>query len=290
MSGFIELCGAPGVGKSTLVAALAGRRVFLPGGHATGAVTLLPADRLTCVPRSPFRLLGPAMGGRAGLAALAARPRLARLMTRALSVEEIATRMPLASGTTGDLLADLPLPAADDPRADPSYRDAALGWLEDTLRILQLAAELPAGVVALLGEGVVQRTVSLLGASASETETARLVARLPRPVAVVHLVAAPELIERRARARAAAGLTPQLHAGRDVEQAVGVALGDADAIARVVAGLARTGVPLVDVPVGGDGSPDESADARADESADVLALRVLRALGSPGEAAGGPPD
>lgn len=247
MSGFIELCGAPGVGKTTLTAALAGSRIATVDGPAT----IVPPARLTSVPRLLLRPVLPVLASAGGVATLARRPLLARVLTRAMGPEELVTRVVLPPGTVRDLLADLPGPGPEDPRSDMQYRRAALGWLEDTMRTLRLASALPRGVVALLDEGVVQRTISLVGTTGSASDRARLLARLPRPSMVVQLVAEPDLIGRRARARILAQRAPALHVDRDVEEVVALAQRDAHAIADATEELRASGVPVIDVSVSG---------------------------------------
>lgn len=262
MSGHIELCGAPGVGKSTLVAALAGRRVATPDGTAT----IVPAQVLSAGPRALLRPLGSVLRSATIVGALSSRPGLARVATRALTADALAAMAPLAPGEVTGLLAGLPSPSTADPRSDAHYRDAAIGWLEDMVRLLRLAERLGPGLVAALDEGVVQRCVSLLGASASVEDQTRLLMRLPRPGVVVHLVADLRLVEGRAAERHRAGRAPRLHAGRDVDAAVELLLADARAIGRAASAIASIGVLVLDVQVG------------ATEAVDALAGRVVRSI------------
>lgn len=262
MSGFIELCGAPGVGKSSLAGALAGRRLVTDRGR----VVLIPARDVTARPRVLLRPLGPLLRSASVRGALASRPTLAHVTTRQSGAGGLAQAIDVPSQGSSDLLDGLVTPGPDDPRSDADYRTEALGWLESTLRTLRLAERLPADVVALLDEGVVQRTVSVLGTTASTTEQMRLLERLPRPAAVVHLVVEPERIVRRAEVRYREGRTPRLHAGRSAADAVGLALADADAIARVTTLVERLGVDVLTVHVGGEEDPQ------------MLARRVVRGL------------
>ncbi len=146
-------------------------------------------------------------------------------------------------------LAGLPVPMGSDPRATEHYRTRAMEWLERTLELIGYAEELPTEVTAIFSEGVVQRAVSLLGATAAPADLATLLARLPRPRAVIHLIADLNLLQSRAMMRRASGSEPMLHAGEDTDAVLRILLDDAQAIGRAADILEERDVPVLRVEV-----------------------------------------
>ncbi len=131
-------------------------------------------------------------------------------------------------------------------------------WCEKTLRRISDADDLSDDVLAVLDEGVVHCVTSLLGANAGRDVVAGLLARLPRPRAVVHLSAGTPLLEHRAAQRRSPGRAPGrspgraplLHAGRDAEEVLGLLLDDARAHGRSVKILEGLGVPVLRLEIG----------------------------------------
>lgn len=241
MSGFIELCGAPGVGKSALARALGGHVITLDG-HAR---RLLPGTRAFSVARAPFRPVASLLEEPSVVARLSRVPRVCDRL--------LLTDVADADGTAhwvdevASALEDLPAPAPGDVRAAHAYRSAAMAWTENTLRRVALAERLPQGVVLLLDEGLVQRSLTLLGSGATDHDRRRLLDRFPRPAAVVHLVAPRDLLLRRLRARHRSGHMARLHAGLRPEEALEIVTADAAAIASTVRLMADAGVPVIEL-------------------------------------------
>lgn len=247
MSGFIELCGAPGVGKSTLVRALCGRSL----GSGGSAQVLLPAELLGAVPRHGLGWSAPLLRDPARVARLARLPAGQRLLVaRSASGPADLDGRGVAGGHEF-VLQGLPSPGTDDPRSEVGYRAAALGWARGTLHLTHAARGLPDRVVLLLDEGVVQRSVSLVGAGATDASRAMVVERFPTPALVVHLVGTAALLEERAEHRLAAGRAPRLHSGLDAERVHELVRSDAAAIDATVRLIEERGVAVVRVIVDG---------------------------------------
>jgi len=261
MTGFIELCGPPGVGKSTLARALGGRTVALDGLRHR----LLPAERVIAEVRPGLRPLAGLLAPPVRVARLAALPRVCDRILRSAAP-------PGGDGRVEELLrelASLEGPDPDDRRADPAYRSAAFAWAERTLHSMLIADQHPAGVLAVFDEGVVQRTVSLLGATASESVRRSALDLLPTPIVVIHVTARTELLERRARLRQLRGRTPRLHAGLDDARVAALVAADARAISDTVGLIENRGARVIEHRV---------QDASVRSSRDV----VLRALNGAG--------
>jgi hypothetical protein len=267
MTGFVELCGAPGTGKSTLARALGGRTFVLEGRRRR----LLSAGRAFVRVRSGLRPFARSLERPENAARLAVVPWLS---DRILHVVETRTADP-AEVQFASRLADLPGPGPDDVRSETAYRTAAMAWALETMRLTSIAGRLPSGVILVLDEGVVQRSVSLLGNMADDADRAALLDLFPTPLAVVHLVASPELLERRAATRREEGRAPRLHAmleGADLGRSIAA---DVDAIERTLDIVGARGAPVLEHRVTEhDGSVRRLRDR---------VLRSLESLGSLGE-------
>jgi energy-coupling factor transporter ATP-binding protein EcfA2 len=258
MTGFIELCGPPGVGKSTLARALGGRTVTLDGLRRR----MLPADRVIAEVRPGLRPLAGLLAPPARVARLSALPRLCDRILRSADPSGGDARV---EGLLREL-ASLAGPDPDDPRAGPAYRSAAFAWAERTLHLMLVAEQHPAGVLAVLDEGVVQRTVSLLGATASESVRRAALELLPTPIVVIHVTAGTELLEQRARLRQVRDRTPRLHAGLDDARVAALLAADARAIADTVGLMRNLGARVIEHRV-------EDASVRSSRDAVLRALR-----------------
>jgi len=283
IGGHVELVGAPGSGKSTLARRLSGRRSGRGPNDSVAerAGYLVPADRLLLRPRTGAAVVGPVLSRPWSVAACARYPRLGSLVlglpephrSRGLDAA-VADRMERVA----ELIAGV---ALSGPRAREEYRKEALAWMEGSLAILEGAQHHPAvrashsHVVPLLEEGVVQRSLSLLGATATASQWASLQALLPQPGALVHLRAEPRLLEERAVRRLRDGTAPVLHRGLTVGEAVQLVLEDAHALERAVQALAASGARVLTVQV-------DRHDSVARLSAEVR--RWLGALSSTGAA------
>jgi energy-coupling factor transporter ATP-binding protein EcfA2 len=250
VSGFVELCGAPGVGKSTLARTLAGRTVELGDSR----VRFIPASRLSAVPREALAPVSRLLRRPSIVSRLSMLPLVADTLYRASPMD--AVDAPGVGRLLAALSADVH-PVPEDVRSEPGYRARSVQWALMTHRLVMLAAALPQDVVALLDEGVVQRTLSLVGARSSTEQRRRALDLFGAPRAVVHLVGTSDLIARRASQRLAAGAVPQLHRSRGIAEVTELVLEDARAIAETVGVLAASGVPVIEERV--DGSLDVGA-------------------------------
>lgn len=123
-------------------------------------------------------------------------------------------------------------------------------WFRRDLQML-LAAEArligrPQRILPLMHEGLVQRSVSVLGNRATASARADLVMRTFPPLAVVHLRCDEAELERRALERRRSGTEPQLHRSLETERMIGQVLEDARAIATTLDLLAGVGVPVIE--------------------------------------------
>lgn len=247
MSDHIELVGAPGSGKSTLVAWLAGRSVPIEGKrHALIRAEQL--NRTTRIGRGRSRDRLPAYR----ILMLTARsPLLERSLLRwdphPPSVD-VTRRVAALRAAVGDL-------PAGDARADALYRDQAFGWLGETLGLLELARTLEPRVVPLLAEGVVQRTLSILGTRDVPAATQQVLEAFPAPRLIIHLHAGAASLAERAAHRRRLGIEPVLHRGRTFEAVVEQIAADSAALARIVRQCSLMGVPIIDVELARERGP-----------------------------------
>jgi len=269
MMRFIELCGAPGSGKTTLMRSLSGSRIERIRAEPYG---LIGRDRLWQRPRALVRPVAPLLRASAVRLALARSPVASRLLLTDDADRLLGAwrgsgpdRMPSGPGAAQSIRAAVrALEEAgeilvDDPRGAPDYRRRVVGWLEETLAAAALADALPSGLVAVLDEAGVQRSVSLLGAGASDAHLARILGLLPRPLALVHLSVDPEVADRRTAERLLDGRAPVLQSGRSEEEAIASVRRDAVAIRRAVAIVRGLGTPVLELDAAADATPDESA-------------------------------
>lgn len=229
--GHVEFAGAPGSGKSTLCARIAGRPVRVPG---IGRARLVPAQEI---------------------AATRSIPGLGLIRWPRTSVDDEALLASPAASVVeerfGDLIGSVSEVAVEGPRGAPEARGRAGRWLRRDLVLLAATeARLSRAArpwIPILAEGLVQRAVSVLGAGAEAANYADLVERTVRPRAVVHVVATDEELAGRALARRRDGTEPELHRGLSDETMVAQVLEDGWAIARAVELLAVRGVSVVEV-------------------------------------------
>ena len=231
----VEVVGAPGSGKSTLVRRLAGRRVRADDGKGRW---LVPAEMLVRASRWPTPYLR----------ADAPSPRLLAMLVR---WPRIAARL-TTEGPDG------PLPpewerlwrqgeatVVDDLRGDAGYRVQAHRWAERTARLVEAASSVPDGIVPLLAEGVVQRVLSMVGARGAVDAVEPAIALLAPSTLVVHLVVPEEELVARARRRRVQGRAPELQRGLDEEQVRRSLRADSEALEALVDGLERSGVEVL---------------------------------------------
>ena len=261
VNGRVELVGAPASGKTTLVSALAGRRI--PGGPRP-ARWLMPADRLGLVPRGALGGIAGSIGRPRVLAALARSPRLAaRLLTSGDTTPQLPEWLAeLQEDVTRIARARVPA----GPRGDAAYRRQAFHWLEETLLLIDAADRADPQLVPILSEGLVQRSVTLLGSDADPMDRAALVRRFPAPQLLVHLESATAARAARLRARHASGGSTALHTGRSLEDVYRLAEEDARALSDTVALVERAGWPVLRL------------DATDRDGVEALAARVIATL------------
>ncbi len=253
----VELVGAPGSGKSTLAGWLAGRAV--PGASRDGTRRLIPADLLLQVSRRRARPVGARLRHREVLALVARHPRLGALLL-APSSRRTDPRVgghELGAAWDGaawdEVREAVRAVSVPGPRGDATYRTAAIGWLQETARLIEASRSAPRGVIPLLHEGLVQRTLSVLGASAGPDSLGLLLGMRPPGDLLVHLnVSEGRLIERAER-RMHHGTLPDLHRGRTRDEIAGLVTEDAIALARTVDRLVHDGVRVLRLTVDVDG-------------------------------------
>jgi hypothetical protein len=245
----IELVGAPGSGKSVLAAWLAGRMVR--DGRSRRGRRIIPADLLLQVPRWPVRSIARFLRDREALALLARHPRVAAML-----LDHTPRRMEDRTGGWGlgseweGIRADVAAIEVGGPRGDAAYRISALDWLEVTARLTEVARTPPTDVVPLLHEGLVQRSLTVLGRSESSSTRSKMLSMLPADILVVHLMVADDLLVARAMARIDSGLEPDLHRNRHRTDVLRLVLEDAAALARTVDDVAASGVRVLRLQIG----------------------------------------
>jgi hypothetical protein len=257
MADVVEVSGAPGTGKSSLVGALA--------GSEAGGRRLVDARALLRVPRLVRAgAAGAPGGGRSGGTSALPRP-LERLLRRDLQPEErrslVAERAASWSGLL-ELLARAELGRDADVTTDPGRaalrRLYAPGWIAATLELRALADGAPDDVLPVLDEGLVQRTRIVLGVRPDAAALRAFVAALPAPRLVVHLTGPVEVLAARVSDRAAAGRTIDRHAGTAPDDVAASLRADVDLLERAVTELEAAGQDVLRLDVT-DGRPDELA-------------------------------
>ena len=241
----VELSGAPGSGKSTLVRWLSGRAVIGPAGVRR---RLVPADLLSLHPRPAFRGLSRTLG----------RPDVMGLLARHPSLR--AAMLTDAHGPTTDVPSAAVLPegwealfrsagasGADDPRGDAEYRARARTWVLATHRSSRAGLEAPDGLLPILDEGTVQRSLTVLGSTAGAGSAEAVHGLLAPGTLVVHLAVPDEVLVERALRRREHGEAPELHRSMTTSQIADTVRSDAVALSGVVDGLERLGIEVVRV-------------------------------------------
>jgi len=217
MAEVVELFGAPGTGKSSLVGALDGRRVA--GRRIVAAERLLRVAR-----RGPSGAVVPGAGTGAGHI----RRLVERLVRRDRTTAELrglVTARRTDWAPLLDLLDDAPLgrrtgrgmgpgpgPGTGREGTDPLAALRAPGWLLATLEARALADAAADDLVVVLGEGFVQRARLVCGDLPDAADMDRFVAAVPPAALQVHLTADPSVLVARLQAR---GRTIDRHAELD---------------------------------------------------------------------------
>lgn len=225
MAQVVELFGAPGAGKSSLMHALDGRRV--------GGRRIIAAPRLTRVPRS-------GLFGRLRPRALAPAERRAALLDRRDDWE---------------LLLACVASSARSSETDPIRALYAPGWLAATLELRALADRAPDGLIVVIDEGFVQRAPIVCGLPASDDCLTRFLSAVPPPLLHVQLEQDARTLATRLLARDR--VLPR-HEGLDAAALAASVSEDARLLARCAAGLARAGAPVLTI--GRSDSPEALAD------------------------------
>lgn len=225
MAHVVELFGAPGTGKSSLVRALVGRHI--------GSGRIVGPDDLTRAPRGgPIgRLLSRDLTPSERRAALAARRDDWAELLGLIATSPIGRDVTSASGPS----------AAAAVRADPLRALHAPGWVAHSLQLRALADAAPDDMIVVLDEGLVQRAPVVCGDDADAAALTRYLGLLPRATLHVHLTAEPAVLLARLRDRAR---IIDRHAGLD-DAAMGAEVGaDLDRFARIAGLLEMGGAPL----------------------------------------------
>jgi hypothetical protein len=224
MAEVVELFGAPGTGKSSLLRALDGRRV--------GGRRIVSAQRLLRVRRSgPLGMLRPRDATPAERRAALAERREDWADLLELIAAAPLGRDPSSHGAGGE-----------EHRADPLRALHAPGWLAASLELRALAVSAPDALVVLLDEGLVQRTGIVLGPDPDPSHLDRYVRALPPALLHLHLHAGPTTVMARLGARAR---VIDRHAGLDGDGLVASVTADLDLYERTARALASAGQPVV---------------------------------------------
>jgi hypothetical protein len=256
MAEVVELFGAPGAGKSSLVGVLDGRRV--------AGRRIIAAERLVRVARvgSPSAV-SPGAPGSAGL------PRrvLERLVRRARTTEErqqmLAARLSDWSPLV-DLLRDAPLGREG---MDPIGLLRAPGWMLATLEARALADAASDDLLVVIGEGFVQRARLLCGDDPDAAQLDRFVTAVPAARLQVHLTAEADGLVERLQRRSS---TNERHRGLDAAGLAASVQRDAALLSALAARLRGRGDAVLDISTS-SGDPLRSADLVLERLASVLA-------------------
>lgn len=215
MARIVEMVGAPGVGKSTLLGRLAGRR--------------LVDDRRVRTPTDLRR--DPRRGVPGRLDRRFPRPTDPRL-TRRLLADRDERWSPFLAHVV----------ATPGPTGEPPLRRLqALTWTLASLELLALAEERPDDEVVVLDEGPLQRALTLLGVDPGGPALARHVATAPVTDLVLHLRTDADELDRRVVGRARDGRVTARHAGLEGPERRAAEAGEVRLTAEVVEGAAAAG-------------------------------------------------
>ena len=273
MAPLLEFVGAPATGKSTIVAALtcsvlpAAPETVPADGRRARPRRLVDARDLARRPRLAGRSHWPARPG-ALLRAACTRPRLAALMLEDLSDAERQAALASHAPEWAEFLALWAAGGPDDHR-DPEFLAEVADWRRTTLELVALAARAPSDLVVMLAEGLVQRTLSVLGSPADlqvhhdDALVTAIAAAMPRPAGIVHLVTDERTLASRLTTREAAGVAIVRHRGLTGTERVSVSLSDAVLLARLSGLLAERGVPLLEVDTSHDDIVETVREVRA---------------------------
>jgi hypothetical protein len=278
MAEVVELFGAPGTGKSSLVRALDGRRV--------GGRSIVAGERLLRVARRS----GPPAAGASGSAGAALTPgaplaagALQRLVERASRRDRTpAERRALVASRREDwsdllaLLRDAPL---GRDGVDPLQMLHAPAWLVATFELRALADAADDRFVVVIGEGFAQRARLVCGDRPDAAALARCVAALPAAGLQVHLQADPEVLVGRLRSRER---VIDRHIGLDAAALAASVARDARLLADVADLMRARGDDVLDVTTAAaPGAPAGVREGTSDASDGVRLVveRLARRLG-----------
>jgi len=234
MATVIEFLGAPGTGKSALAAAVAAVR-----GGSEDWDPLLASDLALTVRFARADRPRHVRIGRVGLAGRV----IHRLRSRTLQPDERRAALLACETDWAPFLGRCVVAET----TDPLYRLYGTAWLVASLELRALAGAAAPAQTVLLDEGLLQRTRAILGPAPSDAELDELLAVLPRPAAVVHLVADIADIGGRLDARGRQAGPTLRHRGLDRAERLDVVAADARLFERVAARVQALDVPLLRV-------------------------------------------
>lgn len=267
----IEFVGAPGSGKTTVVDWLAGRSLRSGGSKRW----LVPAASLPHLDRDGTSGSGGNVTPPWVRAAVARRPWLGRIARTSP-----ADRPPETPEWAEHVLSVVRGATVLGPRGATSYREEALGWLQTTVGLVEAARGASRRLIPMIAEGIVQRSLSVLGPRPEEATLRAMLALIPRSSAVVHLTVPDDVLIGRALTRARSGTAPLLHQGLTDREIAALVVEDAAELSRRTEILEAEGRQVLWI--------DTSEDGRA-PSVGALGRAVLGALvdRSPGPQAEG---
>lgn len=252
MADIVELFGAPGTGKSSLVRALDGRTA--DGRRIAAGQRLLRVGRrdAAATPGAPLAATG-----------------AARLVERVLRRERTPAerRSLLAARRTdwADLLAVLRASPFGRDGDDPLATLHAPAWFAATLELRALAESADDGLVVVLDEGFAQRARLVCGDAPDAALLDRYVAAIPAAMLQVHLTASPDVLLDRLGSRAR---TIDRHAGLDGDALRGATARDAALLVELAERLNDRGDAVMTIP-----TDTVNADAAADAVVERLERR-----------------
>ncbi len=281
MAQVVELFGAPGTGKSSLVAALDGVKV--------AGRTLIDARRLTRVARVTRgvawrrgHVTGRAQGSLVGVASGGPLGRVQAALGRALTPEERRAALARRRGDWAALLEIVGSSPLGRDGDDPLRTLYGPGWLATSLELRALADEASGDIVVLLDEGLVQRTSLVCGYSPDDVTLHRFLDRIPPAALQVHLSAVTGAILPRLHER---DRVIDRHVGLGDDALTASVVADGALFARAAAHLASRAHPVLrlDSAVTSlDGLVDEVAAALARQPGLPVDRQVDRGVGTSG--------